>query len=72
MLDVMGFGYDMDDSISRPRFHHQLIPNILQVENEFSDDLVKELQLKGHKVEKSLPHRGAVQVNIKWSFFCCF
>uniref|UniRef100_A0A1B0FNN7 Gamma-glutamyltransferase n=1 Tax=Glossina morsitans morsitans TaxID=37546 RepID=A0A1B0FNN7_GLOMM len=53
MARVLWFNQDIKEAIDAPRFHHQLVPNILQYEeNRFSEELLNLLRNKGHKVEQ--------------------
>ena len=50
VLDVLGFGQTLTDSIKLPRLHHQLFPNEVVVEEEFADYYREGLKGKGHVV----------------------
>ncbi|QPG76650.1 hypothetical protein FOA43_004042 [Brettanomyces nanus] len=47
------YHYDMNitDTIAFPRLHHQLIPEVLYVEDPLNTEMVKQMQLRGHTVE---------------------
>ncbi|XP_054728729.1 scoloptoxin SSD14 isoform X1 [Anastrepha obliqua] len=46
------FGQDIKSAIDAPRIHHQLVPNVLQYEfGKFSEEVLKLLQAKGHKLQ---------------------
>lgn len=38
------------EAIAAPRFHHQLVPNVVIAENELDPDVLKELTSRGHEV----------------------
>lgn len=44
-------GYDIKEAIDRPRLHHQLIPNRVIVEPHFPQEIIAELENKGHVFE---------------------
>lgn len=45
---VLTFGEGIEDSITRPRFHHQLLPNQFFYEPSFPQDTVAGMQAIGH------------------------
>lgn len=50
---IRKYHYKMEllDIIAKPRLHHQLLPEILYIENPALDELNKELEAKGHEIE---------------------
>uniref|UniRef100_A0A224YYL6 Gamma-glutamyltranspeptidase / glutathione hydrolase / leukotriene-C4 hydrolase n=1 Tax=Rhipicephalus zambeziensis TaxID=60191 RepID=A0A224YYL6_9ACAR len=44
-------GYDIKEAIDLPRLHHQLIPNRAVVEPDFPQEIIAELESKGHVFE---------------------
>ncbi|KAI8979323.1 gamma-glutamyltranspeptidase [Mycotypha africana] len=48
MLNLLDFGKDLYTSIASPRAHHQLLPNLVILENGYSRDIQRELELKNH------------------------
>lgn len=55
ILNVIDFDMDIAKATKEARLHHQLFPNELQVEYEFSSEVIKILQIKGHKVVRYPP-----------------
>ncbi|KAF8466699.1 gamma-glutamyltranspeptidase [Kalaharituber pfeilii] len=51
--------YDLLDTIKSPRMHHQLLPEIVYVENGTSKEAIEELRLRGHEVAV-VPRVGSV------------
>jgi gamma-glutamyltranspeptidase / glutathione hydrolase len=49
MMGVVDFGLDIQESVNAPRFHHQWLPDELQVEDRISPDTLALLRAKGHK-----------------------
>ncbi|KAJ3028623.1 UNVERIFIED_CONTAM: hypothetical protein HDU68_001280 [Siphonaria sp. JEL0065] len=62
ILHMIDFGLDINDAIDMPRFHHQLFPNSLKVENAFSVSYSEDLEAKGHKIERLGPGQKFVGV----------
>jgi len=50
VLTNLEFGLDLSQSIERPRIHHQLLPNQVQVETSFDEGLIESLKSKGHEI----------------------
>jgi gamma-glutamyltranspeptidase/glutathione hydrolase len=52
LLNLLVDGDSLEAAVSRPRIHHQWLPDRIQAEPDaLSPDLVKELEHRGHKVE---------------------
>jgi len=51
IINVVDHGMNIASATSSPRFHHQLLPDILILEKGFSVDTVNILENKGHKIE---------------------
>ena len=62
ILNVHEFNMTMQEAVDAPRFHHQWLPDVIQMEpNSFDKDLVKTLQNKGYLInEKDSPVIGKV------------
>lgn len=50
ILDVLVFGMDPLQAVSRPRFHHQWMPQHIEVEPGFPEEVVRALEERGHVV----------------------
>jgi gamma-glutamyltranspeptidase/glutathione hydrolase/leukotriene-C4 hydrolase len=61
IIDVINLSIPLHESVPRPRLHHQLIPNCVEVEKEFSLDYIEELKKRHHTVVK-MCHLGMIQV----------
>lgn len=59
LVDVIDFKMNVADAVAAPRFHHQWMPDRLQVERAFSPDTVARLRAMGHNVEV-VNHQGEV------------
>ncbi|XP_064615327.1 glutathione hydrolase 1 proenzyme-like [Liolophura sinensis] len=64
VLRALRFDQDLKTATDSPRFHHQLLPNELMVEeNGFSEVILEGLKAKGHVITTSNP-RGSVAQTI--------
>ncbi|KAL2130523.1 hypothetical protein VTI74DRAFT_6264 [Chaetomium olivicolor] len=59
--NVLAFNMSMHNAVARPRVHHQLMPDVLRVEEGWEEDVVAGLREKGHEVEWMAPGLSAVQ-----------
>ena len=50
-LDTFSFQEEVATAVSKPRLHHQLLPNILELEQGFSTKYRQILESKGHDIE---------------------
>ena len=57
---MLGFKKALNESIALPRLHHQLIPNYILIEDNFSEAIQAILKSKGHRVVVGAPEAGAV------------
>ena len=53
ILDVLGFGRPLSDSVSLPHLHHQLFPNSISIEKDFPQIYQDGLKSKGHIIQTS-------------------
>lgn len=51
LMGVVDYGMNIQESVNAPRFHHQWMPDQVNVEQWFSPDTVNMLEQMGHKVE---------------------
>jgi gamma-glutamyltranspeptidase / glutathione hydrolase len=51
LIDVVEFGLDIQEAVNAPRFHHQWLPDEIQLEDRVSPDTVRLLKSKGHKLK---------------------
>ncbi|KAI8999293.1 gamma-glutamyltranspeptidase [Gaertneriomyces semiglobifer] len=52
LVDILSYDMTVEQALSQPRLHHQLLPNEVFVEWEVDGDLVRDLGRKGHKVTR--------------------
>ena len=51
IVNVVDFGFTIQEAIDAPRFHHQWLPDELRMENHgFSEDVTKALEARGHRL----------------------
>src|ERR1700710_607963 len=56
ILNVIEFGDDMQQAVSAKRFHHQWLPDDVEIEKDALDDAAQnKLKLKGYKLINSGP-----------------
>jgi gamma-glutamyltranspeptidase/glutathione hydrolase len=51
LMGVVDYGMNIQEAVNAPRFHHQWMPDMVNVEQWFSPDAVRLLEQMGHKVE---------------------
>jgi gamma-glutamyltranspeptidase / glutathione hydrolase len=65
-LNVVEFGMDPQAAVSRPRLHHQWQPDHLVLDEEFSRDVIKALEMRGHTIEMT-SRKSSVQLVVRRS-----
>ncbi len=51
ILNIVDFGFTIQEAVDAPRFHHQWLPDELRIEEKgFSADVISSLQNRGHKI----------------------
>ncbi len=58
LMGVVDYGMNIQESVNAPRFHHQWLPDVVDVEQWFPPDTVNLLEHMGYKVEVGL-HYGS-------------
>lgn len=51
LMGVVDFGLDIQEAVNAPRFHHQWLPDQIDVEDRLSPDTMNLLRSKGHKLD---------------------
>jgi gamma-glutamyltranspeptidase/glutathione hydrolase len=49
ILNVIDFGMNASDAVNKPKFHHQWLPDEVQAEPEFPEDVKNSLEKMGYK-----------------------
>ncbi|NJN06177.1 MAG: hypothetical protein HC814_07170 [Rhodobacteraceae bacterium] len=50
---MLDYGMPLDKALAAPRWHHQWSPNELKIEGKVGDAVLKELEARGHTLDKS-------------------
>ncbi len=53
ILNVIEFDMSMQESVAKPRFHHQWLPDNVKFEPSFDNSIFIELEKKGYKIDQS-------------------
>lgn len=53
IIQMVDFGVNVEEALAQSRFHHQWRPDVLRVEPAVSDSIVRELERRGHRVERA-------------------
>lgn len=61
IVDVIDFGMNADDAVNKPKFHHQWLPDQLDVEKSFPEGTRKLLEQMGYTI-KERPSLGRVEM----------
>jgi len=56
LLNVIDFKLDAMETVNAPKFHHQWLPDVIDVEADFPEPVIEALEKMGYKVHK----RGAI------------
>ena len=51
LMGVVDYGMNLQEAVNAPRFHHQWLPDVIDVEQWFSPDTVKALEQMGHTIK---------------------
>ena len=52
IINIVDFGMSPEDAVNKPKFHHQWLPDEINVEDDFSATTITGLQAMGYKVTK--------------------
>lgn len=50
LIDIIDFNMSAEDAVNKPKFHHQWLPDELNVENTFDKNVADELKKMGYKI----------------------
>jgi gamma-glutamyltranspeptidase/glutathione hydrolase len=56
LVDIIEFNMSVEDAVYKPKFHHQWLPDVLEVERGFPENVKDSLRQMGYKVSQ----RGAI------------
>ncbi|MCY3858717.1 MAG: gamma-glutamyltransferase [Gammaproteobacteria bacterium] len=60
ILNVIDHGFELEEAVNAPRFHHQWRPNSVRFEAGIEQDVIDELSAMGHTDLNRLPERFAI------------
>ena len=49
MVNMIDFNMSTEDAVYKPKFHHQWLPDTLDIEKGFSNDILDSLKKMGYK-----------------------
>lgn len=55
LMNLLEFGMPVDDAVNKPKFHHQHLPDDVQVEKTFPLEIRKQLETMGYKITERAP-----------------
>ena len=50
LVNILEFGLSEEDAVNKPKFHHQWLPDQIDVERGFPENVIQELNTMGYKV----------------------
>ena len=66
IINVIDFGMDVRTAVDAPRVHHQLLPDVVQIEDDGLDLLTRsELISAGHEIAANSGYFGDVQLIVR-------
>ncbi|RYY40417.1 MAG: gamma-glutamyltransferase [Chitinophagaceae bacterium] len=64
LVNLIDFGLDADAAVNRPKFHHQWLPDLVEVERSFPVELRKQLEAMGYALHER-PTLGRVELIVR-------
>ncbi|MEJ7768348.1 MAG: gamma-glutamyltransferase [Chitinophagaceae bacterium] len=52
LINMLEFDLNAEDAVNKPKFHHQWLPDVLDVEKDFPADIIWRLEKMGYQVNK--------------------
>ena len=67
LVNILEFNMSADDAVNKPKFHHQWLPDVLDVEKDFPADVQKQLKEMGYniKVREAIGRTEVIQIRNK-------
>ncbi|SVE54981.1 uncharacterized protein METZ01_LOCUS507835 [marine metagenome] len=65
IMNVIDFNMNIEDAVESPRFHHQWLPDLIQLESfGFQTETLRELQNRGHGIKHrtSMGEANCIQI----------
>ncbi len=65
IVDIMDFNMTPQDAVNKPKFHHQWLPDVVYLEKGFDENVKKQLEQMGYKIEprRSIGRTEVIMVN---------
>lgn len=51
IVNIIDFGLSTDDAVNKPKFHHQWLPDELNIETGFPENVAQQLEAMGYKLK---------------------
>lgn len=51
IVNIMDFNMSAHDAVNKPKFHHQWLPDLISIEKGFDENVIKQLEQMGYKIE---------------------
>jgi gamma-glutamyltranspeptidase/glutathione hydrolase len=67
LVNLIDFNMTVDDAVNKPKFHHQHLPDDVQVEKIFPIEIRKQLEAMGYKITERTPigRTEVIRINSK-------
>ena len=52
VVNIIDFGLSTEDAVNQPKFHHQWLPDTLNIENGFPETVINNLEKMGYRIKK--------------------
>jgi gamma-glutamyltranspeptidase / glutathione hydrolase len=52
IVNIIDFGLTTEDAVNKPKFHHQWLPDVVDVERSFPQPVRKRLEDMGYKINE--------------------
>ena len=65
IINVIDYGMNAHDAVNKPKFHHQWLPDQVDVEKDFPGDVRKALQGMGYKIHERAPWSRTELIKMK-------
>ena len=52
IVDIIDFKMSPEDAVNKPKFHHQWLPDVFFVENNFNKNVMEDLEKMGYKISE--------------------
>jgi gamma-glutamyltranspeptidase/glutathione hydrolase len=52
LVNIIDFGMNADDAVNKPKFHHQWLPDHVDIEKAFAENVKNDLKKMGYKLNE--------------------